>query len=136
MRGLPGSGKSTLAREIAERNDGAVIISTDDFFVNAEGEYVFDRENLGLYHVSNQRRCKALMDARCPTVIIDNTNTTRVEMQPYVDLALHYDYTVITTIPDTEWAFDVDECAARNTHGVSRDTIQRMLERFEYHVKF
>jgi len=45
MRGLPGSGKSYLAKKIAsEWKDGeSVVLSTDDYFMNEKGEYVFDK---------------------------------------------------------------------------------------------
>ena len=45
MRGLPGSGKSTLARGL-----GGLILSTDDFFVDAHGNYVFDIGRLDEAH--------------------------------------------------------------------------------------
>ena len=48
LRGLPGSGKSTLAKVILQNRlgDEPEVLSADDFFVNDDGEYVFDE--LGL----------------------------------------------------------------------------------------
>lgn len=85
MRGVPGSGKSFLARQL--RGHG-VVLSTDDFFINFQGEYVFDRYRLQEAHEWNQRRAdERLRDGTNP-VVIDNTNLEIWEMQPYVVMAL------------------------------------------------
>jgi predicted kinase len=64
-------------------------------------------------------------------MIIDNTNTTWKEFKKYVVSALAYEYEVEFVIPETEWAFRLDELVSRNSHGVPREAIQRMLDRFE-----
>ena len=59
LRGPPGSGKSTLAQQIAAQcgPDGAVVCSSDDFFVDSEsGQYNFNHSGLAKAHVWNQER--------------------------------------------------------------------------------
>ena len=48
MRGVSGSGKSHLARELTEHKGG--VCSADDFFVNKNGKYCYDRRDIGKAH--------------------------------------------------------------------------------------
>ncbi|XP_054681727.1 NEDD4-binding protein 2-like 2 isoform X5 [Grus americana] len=67
-------------------------------------------------------------------VIIDNTNTQAWEMKPYVEVALEKGYRVEFHEPDTWWKFDPEELEKRNKHGVTREKIAQMLERYEYQI--
>uniref|UniRef100_A0A8C6S3A0 NEDD4-binding protein 2-like 1 n=2 Tax=Nannospalax galili TaxID=1026970 RepID=A0A8C6S3A0_NANGA len=69
-------------------------------------------------------------------IIIDNTNLHAWEMKPYAVMALENNYEVIFREPDTRWKFNVPELARRNIHGVSREKIHRMKERYEHNVTF
>ncbi|TSK49665.1 NEDD4-binding protein 2-like 2 [Bagarius yarrelli] len=113
MRGLPGSGKSTLARQISSRGPSGLILSTDDYFYQKDG-YHFDPTLLGNAHDWNHNRAKkAMLEGRTP-IIIDNTNVQAWEMKPYVSVALEMGYRV-----------------ERNHHGVPKESIANMLDRFE-----
>ncbi|XP_066516814.1 NEDD4-binding protein 2-like 2 [Hoplias malabaricus] len=130
MRGVPGSGKTTLAKEILSSGPNGLILSTDDYFFQ-KGGYFFDPTLLGDAHDWNQKRAKeAMLEGRSP-VIIDNTNVKAWEMKPYVALALHYGYRVEFVEPDTSWKCDPIELEKRNTHGVPRESIAKMLDRFD-----
>ncbi|XP_072547115.1 uncharacterized protein n4bp2l2 [Salminus brasiliensis] len=130
MRGLPGCGKSTLAKEILSSGPNGLILSTDDYFFQKDG-YFFNPTLLGDAHDWNQKRTReAMLDRRSP-VIIDNTNVQAWEMKPYVALALEFGYRVEFVEPDTRWKCDPAELEKRNTHGVPRETIAKMLDRFE-----
>ena len=48
MRGVPGSGKSTVASKI--KGENGIIHSTDDYFIDANGEYQFDKTLLAKNH--------------------------------------------------------------------------------------
>lgn len=85
MRGVPGAGKSYLARQL--RGNG-VVLSTDDFFINYQGQYVFDRYRLSEAHEWNQKRADQKVRVGTNPVVIDNTNLEVWEMQPYVTMAL------------------------------------------------
>jgi len=136
-RGLPGSGKSTYARELQEKyHDSCFVYSTDDYWLRPDGEYDFNIELLGQSHVWNQRRaCETMedeMDYGWDTIIvIDNTNTMFKEMKPYIYSALEFGYDIEFVVPDTSWAWDVEECFMRNNHGVPYSTILKMYQRFE-----
>ncbi|KAJ7396748.1 hypothetical protein BTVI_142156 [Pitangus sulphuratus] len=76
---------------------------------------------------------QAMEQGRSP-VIIDNTNTQAWEMKPYVEVALEKGYRVEFHEPDTWWKFDPEELEKRNKHGVTREKIAQMLERYEYQI--
>jgi NEDD4-binding protein 2 len=135
MRGLPGSGKSTLARKLAGLT--GQVFSTDDFF-SMTGEYIFNPTRLGKAHKWNQNRSKAAFSANIPIIVIDNTNTTISEMRnylPHIELARLYGYQVFIAEPDTDWRFNVDELVLKNSHGVPKEAIQRMADRYAHDVR-
>ena len=139
LRGLPGSGKSYLATDIIQSTVGGdpsqYIFCTDDFFLKkGKRIYEFNPSKLPDAHAFNQKQVlKVLTDSRSP-VIIDNTNTQCWEMQPYVKMAVQYGYYIEILEPDTPWAYNVVELTKRNKHNVPRESIQRMLQRFERNI--
>jgi len=135
-RGIPGSGKSYTAKQIKEdmeRLDFTChICSTDDYwYVDEDNPYVFDRAKIGVAHRWNQKRVKQHLHNSEECVIVDNTNTTWKEIKPYAEMAINHDYEVIVVEADSDWRYDVDECFKRNTHGVPKEVIQAMLDRFQ-----
>uniref|UniRef100_A0A8C3R274 NEDD4-binding protein 2-like 2 n=1 Tax=Cyanoderma ruficeps TaxID=181631 RepID=A0A8C3R274_9PASS len=133
LRGLPGSGKSTLSRVLLGQSSDGVVLSTDDYFRQQYG-YTYNAAQLGDAHEWNRRRAKQAMEQGKSPVIIDNTNTQAWEMKPYVEVALEKGYRVEFHEPDTWWKFDPEELEKRNKHGVTREKIAQMLERYEYQV--
>ncbi|NWV65551.1 N4BP2 protein, partial [Malurus elegans] len=130
LRGVPGSGKSYLARNLLEDNPGGIILSTDDYFYK-HGQYRYDPDCLGEAHEWNRKRAKEAFEMRISPIIIDNTNIQAWEMKPYVILAQEFKYKVMFREPDTWWKFKPKELERRNIHGVSKEKIKRMLERYE-----
>ncbi|NWR39081.1 N4BP2 protein, partial [Tachuris rubrigastra] len=130
LRGVPGSGKSYLARNLLEDNPGGIILSTDDYF-NKNGQYHYDPSCLGEAHDWNRKRAKEAFEMGISPIIIDNTNIQAWEMKPYVALAQQFKYKVVFREPDTWWKFKPKELERRNIHGVSKEKIKRMLERYE-----
>lgn len=126
MRGLPGSGKSTKAATLSPH-----VFSNDEYFVDSDGIYRFDGSKIK--HAVNdcQRRVETAMVSGQTRIVVDNTHTRRFEYQFYLDAAKFYGYAVEIVFPETPWAWNVSECAARNTHSVPLQAIQRMKERFE-----
>lgn len=127
LRGLPGSGKSTLARELV--GDGH-ILSTDDYFYE-NGIYSYDITRLTDAHEWNRKRAAAAMEEKITPVIIDNTNTQAWEMKPYLKLGKAFSYEMEILEPNTPWKYSAKELARRNDHGVPKEHIQRMKERYQ-----
>lgn len=126
MSGLPGSGKSTYARSIAAALDVKVsIVSADDFFTRLDGSYDFDPGGISAAHASCMRTflntLPRLQSSR-DVIVVDNTNTTAIEIAPYYMAARAYaiDVEIVTVRCDPSTA------AARNTHGVSPAVIDAM----------
>lgn len=119
--GIPGSGKSTA---VAKAHSGAKICSADNYFL-VNGEYKFDPSKLPNAHGLCLRRFTAYVISGEPEIVVDNTNTTAVEIAPYAALALAYsaELKVITVTCDPEIA------AARNIHGVPREAVLAMHRR-------
>lgn len=143
MRGVSGSGKSTIAKLIAGVPDDSftgegpyrwldgslgVVLSTDLYFIDSDGEYRFDPSKIAENHTANQASCEYLMKFGEPLIVIDNTNTQVWEMAPYVKLAKKHGYkVVITEVPHPP----VEVAAERNSHGVPVEAIRRMIDRWE-----
>ncbi|XP_070605989.1 NEDD4-binding protein 2-like 2 [Erythrolamprus reginae] len=134
LRGLPGSGKTTLSRILLGQSCNGIVFSTDDYFHQISGCWNYDVSQLGAAHEWNQNRAKEAMDLGRSPIIIDNTNTQAWEMKPYVKAALEKGYNVEFCEPDTWWKFNPEELEKRNKHGVSREKIVQMLERYEYQI--
>jgi predicted kinase len=126
VRGLPGSGKSTFATMLLECMTD-VHYETDMFFTDPDtGEYKFDATELKRAHQWCYDRVEHAMsvwdDAR--KIVVSNTFTQEWEMQPYIDLAKKYGYTVFTIIVENRHG-------GTNTHNVPEETLTRMRDRFE-----
>ena len=135
MRGLPGSGKSTLARSLVKSAQCGVILSTDDYFYEkGGGQYIFRPEQLSEAHAYNQQRASEAVKNKNRLIIIDNTNTCSWEMKPYIVLGLNNFYKLRIIEPETDWRFKPRLLAQKNSHGVPREKIEAMLERYEKHL--
>jgi predicted kinase len=127
IRGLPGSGKSDIAKKLVENG---VIHSTDNFMIK-NGVYEFDSQKIAKYHNYNLINSIKSMKHGISPIIIDNTNITASSCINYVEQGKMYGYEIVIIEPDTLWAFDVEELVKRNNHGVPKDTIIDMFQKYE-----
>lgn len=138
LRGPPGSGKSTLARKILfdctkETNFENHIFSTDDYFIK-NGVYTYDVRKLSEGHMWNQRRVIAALHKATNPIIVDNTNMCMWEMRSYATFAVENAYLLEVLEPCTSWCFNARELSYKNTHGVPRDKIRDMIDRYEKNI--
>lgn len=133
MRGPSGCGKSTAAQKLCDED--SYICSADTFFM-VDGNYKFDPKRLHQAHETCKSDFTHLLKRGVKTVIVDNTNTQFWEAQFYIFTALAYDYEVEIVEPTTEWAFNVEELVKRNVHGVPKESIEKMVKRYENHSEF
>lgn len=137
MRGVSGSGKSYLAKHIVDytigpspQNYSRHIFSADDYFMRA-GVYQYNRDSLHEAHAMNQRNvCKATNNGLSP-ILVDNTNTELWEMEPFIRDGVRNGYTIEFVEPNTPWSRNASELERKNTHGVPRENIRRMLDRYD-----
>lgn len=126
MSGVPGSGKSTFTKSL---KGDVVICSADNYFLDENGVYNFNPSKLGEAHGSCLHRFTrnliTMRDrtwAKDTTLVVDNTNTSALEMAPYVALAAAFEVEceLVTVLCDPHKAH------ARNTHGVPLQGVLRM----------
>jgi predicted kinase len=126
LRGLPGSGKSTLAKVILQIRDSdePEILSADDFFMDENGDYVFDSSKIKEAHNYCQFRCSERMRQQKSKIVVANTFTQEWEMKIYFDMAERYNYRIHTVVVENRHG-------NQNIHGVPEDKLQQMKDRFE-----
>lgn len=140
MVGLPGSGKSTYTKVVLREHPYAEIFSADDYMIDTSGNYCFDPNRLGACHSACLREFtnKIIEDRNDnlfnpdydSVLIVDNTNLTNVERAPYISLALAFGYEVDVITVQAQ-GMSMADLAKRNTHGVSEETLQRMVDKYE-----
>ena len=126
LRGLPGSGKSTLANQIGDTH-----FEADMYFINENGEYIFNGADIKKAHQWCQSQVELAMIQNHITdgldssdIIVSNTFTQEREIEPYYKLAGSYGYRVFSLIVENRHG-------GENVHGAPADKIQIMKDRFE-----
>jgi len=144
MRGVAGSGKSYLAHKLCREYPEfqAIVLGSDHYFENANGEYVFKARELGKAHEWNRERVENCMCMSFAAIFVDNTNTTANECHLYLKLADRYGYEVCFKEPD--WSPDLrtedgkwnyDFLRGRSSHNVPDNSIKKMINRYLYQFK-
>ena len=142
LRGIPGSGKSFTAKQLAPTSQ---IFSTDDFWGS---EYTFNPALLGRAHNWNQQRVEKAMSQGVSPVVVDNTNITQKELNPYIEMAKANGYSIQIKESESPWwkkissylndkqqfKSEIEDAAKfltnKNQHGVPLEAITRMLNRW------
>ncbi|MBI3632484.1 MAG: ATP-binding protein [Candidatus Vogelbacteria bacterium] len=129
VRGVQGSGKSTVAKDlVASAGSNGRIHSTDDYFLDDQGNYNFDPRKLPQFHARNLAAFEESLKAGLDIVVCDNTNSKRWEYYRYMALALKYGYIVaVVALPHP----DPEIAAKRNKHGVPQAVIEKMIANWE-----
>lgn len=125
LRGLPGSGKSTIGDIIlftAQNNQD--VLSADNFFIDREGNYVFDATRLKEAHNDCQQKCAERMKMQFSKIVVANTFTQEWEMETYFEMADRYRYRVHSLIVENRHG-------GQNIHDVPEDKVEQMKNRFE-----
>lgn len=115
---MPGSGKSTLAKKITKNS---YHFEADMFFINDDGEYVYDRNKASDAHKWCQELCAEKL-SKGHTVVVSNTFTTKEEMEPYLSMAERFsiDFIIFKVVGNFE-----------SVHGVPKEVIEKMMDRWE-----
>ncbi len=111
IRGLPGSGKSTLAKTL-----DAVHLEADMFFINENGDYLFDPTRLKEAHAWCQKQCAEHL-SKGENVVVANTFIKQWELDVYRELAKKY-----------QAALSIRTCVGHygNLHQVPAKTLAKM----------
>jgi len=122
MSGCQGSGKSTWIKKAYPK----VVVSADHYFIDDKGEYCFSIEDLGKAHAECFRKAILSVQAGMDCVI-DNTNSTIIEIAPYYQLAKAYGYEVVIV----KVSCDVEKAVKRNVHNVPESVVKATAKRCE-----
>ena len=111
MQGHSGSGKSTLINDLVQGTlkEKSVVLSTDNYFMDEDGWYIFDESKLKRYHHQTWLECANIMrnayqyDDKgnmikpfddVEWIWLDNTNCKGEDVKKYIDYANLYGYQV------------------------------------------
>lgn len=117
------------------------IFEADQFFVDKDGNYNFDRNLLGAAHnwcrdkveIAMKREAHAEsgnvwdFDNYCE-LCVSNTSTTEKEIKPYIDLANKYGYKIVSLIVEKRHN-------NVNIHGVPQESVDAMELRLKNNIK-
>lgn len=123
LRGLPGSGKSTLANQFGDTH-----FEADMYFINENGEYIFNGADIKKAHQWCQNQVESAMILNHTTgvnesIVVSNTFTQEWEMEPYFKMAETYGYRIFTLIVESRHK-------SGNIHNVPEEIIEKMRKRF------
>jgi predicted kinase len=119
IRGLPGAGKSTLANKMSSKF-GIEHYETDMFFIDKDGNYLFDWKRIGPAHEWCIRQVMAELYNE-KSVIVSNTFTRFWELEEYIAVAdrLLIPVTIIECLGDYG-----------SIHNVPTDVVEKMKKRY------
>lgn len=128
LSGVPGSGKSSLVNKMSLAGD--VTVCSADHYFEKTGQYVFDVTRMGDAHGECLRKFTNALFRNDELIVVDNTNTSALELAPYVALAQAFNASceIITVDCDPQLAFE------RNVHNVPLNTIRRMADAIKTRV--
>lgn len=124
LRGPSGSGKSTYVKK---NFPDAVVCSADNFHIDSKGNYNWKPQNVAKAHGWCKSEFKKALKEGRPLVVVDNTNTQRWEMEPYVKMARKAGYKLRVVRLKTP----TDVAAMRNVHNVPAASVKKMAARME-----
>lgn len=131
FRGASGSGKSTFAKYIAslsiENNQSTTVCSADNYFLIG-GRYCFDAKQLGAAHKYCFDTFLKALENQDNLIILDNTNTRESEINPYIDKAREFGYTIFSVVIE-------NRNETKNVHNVPEETLNKQAERLKNSLK-
>lgn len=125
LRGIQGSGKSTFATLLHSLNPNSVIHETDSYFVNENGDYVFDPTKLQENHDKNfVAFCNSIFNG-VEMVIVSNVNAKKEHFERYINYAKLKGYKVTVLVVE-------NHNETKSVHDVQDYVIERTKAQFEH----
>jgi hypothetical protein len=131
VRGPVGSSKDSLAERLVKKNE-ASIITTDKFWIGADGQYKFDRAKLGESHTWAQGQAASAMTSGLSPIAVCNTTCRASEARPYVENALENGYRIEIRQPKNKtWSATKLAKSKANKFGIPAEIIQKQITAYE-----
>ena len=128
LRGIPGSGKSSFASFLNSRFLEECRVHSVDDLHTSEGVFSWDESKAeALYHLNFSNFVKSLSEG-FPLVVCDCINLEVSDFQIYLDASRAFGYNPYVVTPDMPTP-DISE--KRNLHGVTKEQIYKMIDRWE-----
>lgn len=134
LRGVPGCGKSSVADELhsnaSRTGRTALICSSDDFFMDHDGNYNWDLEKLGHAHMWCMHEFKCGLADGIDVVIVSNTNIHSSDVKAYHDVAKEVGYMIfVLTVENWHDGEDVHNVPTEVKLAMS-DTLRQNVKGF------
>lgn len=131
LRHVSGAGASTFAKYVAslsvENGQTTTICSADNYFMLG-GKYCFDAKQLGAAHKYCFDMFLEALKNQDNLIILDNTNTRESEINPYIDKAREFEYTIFSVVIE-------NRNETKNVHNVPEETLNKQAERLKNSLK-
>lgn len=122
IRGVSGAGKSTFANSLYRSQLVAGVIEADDYFTNADGDYLFNPQNLGRAHHKCKTRTMAFLLSN-QSVAVSNTSVDRLDVETYQLIAKDCGANFVSIIVE-------NRNDTKSIHSVPEKTLERQRARF------
>ena len=126
IRGLPGSGKTSMVHQLIDFAD--TYVASDDFMVNANGEYAYDKDRQPEVHGKCLDTVEESMKKGVHRIFVHNTFTELWELEKYAMLAKNYNYNVHYIIKENRHN-------GISEHDVPPETLSKMQNNLESSIK-
>ena len=94
------------------------------------GSYQFENSKLKDAHSYCRNKAQDAVKSKISKIVIDNTNVMKWEMGPYNKMGRSEGYIVLLVEPKTPWRLDVDILTEKNSHGVSKDILNKKIKMY------
>lgn len=125
LRACPGAGKSTLAEQLYNTSIGAnltsIICCADDYFIDNNGNYNWDINNLHYAHSYCQNTFIEALLNNINTIIVSNTSTKETDVNLYRNKAITAGY-IVFVLTVENWH------NGNNIHNVPNTTVNKMRQ--------
>jgi len=128
LRSASGAGKSTLAEELVRNNKSSVICSADDYFIDQDGNYIWDETKIHSAHKWCQSLFQENLKTETEIIVVSNTNTRNSDVELYRNLALEYGYLVFVLVVENRHN-------GNDIHNVPNETKERMKNQLIKSIK-
>jgi len=134
VRGISGSGKTTLAEVLAKKplecylleegDDDWPVISADDYFIDADGNYNWSGEKLREAHAWCLSETESWMVCGEEKIFVANTFAPERELTAYYDMAERYNYQVFSVVVENRHD-------GVSVHDVPEASLEKQRNRFK-----